>query len=107
MATVASVTKEIVKSAVDKEYIADCGFKTLGEVFHREYGHNGLSDKSCRDYLMGLASVCSIPFMNADILELLYARGVDRVAPRGEQKLIDTYWSACGAHLHKLIRDGE
>lgn len=107
MATVASVTKDVVKQAVDKDYIAECGLSTLGAVFNVEYGHNGLSDKACTDYLMGLANVCPIPFQNAEILELLYSRGVDRVAERGEARLIEQYWHACGAHLHKLIRDGE
>lgn len=107
MATVASVTKDVVKSGIDKDYIAECGFKTLGEVFQREHGHVKLSDQSCTDYLKGLPIACHVPYQDADILNLIYSRGVDRVAPRGEAKLIDTYWNACGAHLHKLIRDGE
>lgn len=107
MATVASVTKEVVKNAIDRDYIRDCGCKTLGEVFNKEYSHAGLNDKACKDYLMGLAGVCPIPFMNSEILELIYSRGVDRVAARGEPQLIERYWEACGAHLHKLIRDGE
>ena len=107
MTTVNEVAIEVVKQAIDLDYVKECGFKTVGETFQKEYGHTGLSDKSCREYLQGLPSVCSVPFYNSDILNLLESKGISRVSSDAQFTLIEQYWTACGHQLHLLIQRGE
>lgn len=104
MTTLAQVCKSVVESNIDHEYIKDCGFTSLKEVYNAEYGYNGASAAVCKDYLQGLPSACTIPFTNHDILELLKKNGISRKTETAEYNLIDSYWETCGKVLHKMIK---
>lgn len=104
MTTVSEVAHKIVKDCIDMEYVKDCGFTTVSEVYRAEYGYNGLTDKTCKDYLQGLPSVCTVPFYNNEILDLLSKNGITRKSESARYHLIEQYWKACGAILHKHIR---
>lgn len=57
-----------------------------------------------KDYLQGLPSVCTVPFWNDEILELLAAQGISRKSEAAKDKLIEDYWLACGYQLWKLVK---
>lgn len=103
MTTLAKIIKAIIVENIDKDYITDCGFDRIGQVYHAEFGnYRGLSQVACKDYLQGLPSVCTIPFYNGEILEVLKARGWD-VDRWDSADLIDRYWLQAGGELFKLI----
>ncbi|MNQ55071.1 hypothetical protein D3C85_691530 [compost metagenome] len=95
MTSMSKVVKAVILNAIDHDYIAECG-GTLEAVYNSEYGYNGLSPKSCMDYLQGLPSVCTIPFYNGEILELLKAQGIERKTEKGQDTLIQKYWEQAG-----------
>lgn len=101
--TLSQVAHKVVEDSIDKDYVNECG-GSLSAIYRSEYGYNGLTDKACKDYLQGLPSVCTVPFYNGEILELLEAEGITRKTEAGQASLIDQYWKACGAALHKMIR---
>ena len=101
--TLSQVAHKVVEDSIDHDYVKECG-GSLSAIYRAEYGYNGLTDKSCKDYLQGLPSVCTVPFYNGEILELLAAEGITRKSEGGKATLIDQYWKACGAVLHKMIR---
>lgn len=104
MSTLAKVCKMVVLEAVDDEYVADNGCELAAVYFH-EYGNfNGTSPKACMDYLQGLPSVCTVPFYNSEILELLAAQGISRKSEPAQDKLIDDYWYACGNAFYNLVK---
>lgn len=108
MNTINAIATHLIKESIDLDYVKECGFKTVGEVFNKEFGHAGLSDKSCREYLQGLPSVCSVPFYNSDILNLLESKDISRRNTSDAQfTQIEQYWDACGHQLHLLIKRGE
>ena len=100
--TLAKVCKAIVTSAIDHDYLLECG--SLSNVYQSEYGYNGTTPKACMDYLQGLPSVCTIPFYNGEILELLAAQGISRKTEDGQANLIDMYWKECGLQFYRLIK---
>lgn len=102
MTTINQVCKAIVTDAIDHDYLLECG--SLSNVYRSEYGYNGLSPKACMDYLQGLPSVCTVPFWNGEILELLAAQGISRKSEAAQAKLIDDYWYACGNALYNLVK---
>ena len=104
MTTIAQAVAEIVKSHIDEQYILDCGFTNLSQVYQAEYGYNGKSPKACMDYLQGLPSVCTIPFCNSEILEILEANGITRKSEQAKANLIDLYWQTAGQVFYKLIK---
>lgn len=101
--TLSQVAHKVVEDSIDKDYVSGCG-GSLSVIYRAEYGYHGLSDKACKDYLQGLPSVCTVPFYNGEILELLEANGITRKTNSGKHSLIEQYWNACGAVLHKMIR---
>lgn len=103
MTTFAKIIKSIVVENIDKDYIKECGFERLGQVYHAEFGnYRGISQQACKDYLQGLPSVCTIPFYNGEILETLKAKGWD--IDRWEaHDLIERYWLQAGGELMKII----
>lgn len=103
MATVHSVAKSVVHVNIDMEYVDECGYKSVAEVYNAEYGHNGITSKACHDYLQGLPSVCTVPFENYKILQLLEAYGITRKTDNGKSALIEQYWQACGYHFYQLV----
>lgn len=103
--TVAQVCKQVVLNSIDRDYIKECGHTTVSAVYKAEYGYNGLSDKSCHDYLQGLPSVCTVPFYNGEILELMEKNGITRKSENARYGLIEKYWRECGKALHKIIRE--
>jgi len=101
--TLAQACKAIVTDAIDHDYLAECG--TLASIYNAEYGsYNGVSPKACKDYLQGLPSVCTVPFWNDEILELLAAQGISRKSEAAKDKLIEDYWLACGYQFYQLVR---
>lgn len=104
MTTIAKAVKSIVTNAIDQSYIVDCGFNTLAQVYNAEYGYNGHIPKACKDYLQGLPSVCTIPFSNHKILELLAEQGITRKTEAGKERLVESYWNEAGFQFWKLIK---
>jgi len=104
MTTISQAVTKIVKSHIDEQYILDCGFTTLAQVYQAEYGYNGKSPKACMDYLQGLPSVCTIPFYNSEILEILEANGITRKSEQAKENLIDQYWATAGQVLYMMIK---
>ncbi len=103
MTTLSQACKAIVTNAIDQDYLEECG--TLEGIYHAEYGSfNGSSPKACKDYLQGLPSVCTVPFYNGKILELLAAQGITRKTEQGNDNLIEAYWIECGNQFYKLIK---
>lgn len=102
MTTISQVCKAIVTDAIDHDYLLECG--SLSNVYQAEYGYNGVSPKACKDYLQGLPSVCTVPFWNGEILELLAKAGITRKSEAAKEKLIDAYWLACGNAFYNLIK---
>lgn len=103
MTTINQVCKQIVTDAIDHDYVAEYD-NNLGNVYRDEYGYNGASPRACRDYLQGLPSVCTIPFYNGEILELLAKHGIVRKSEAAKEKLIDNYWLACGNAFYNMIK---
>lgn len=104
MASFQQVVKQIVIANVDLESYKDYGYNTLREVYDAEYGYNGLKPQTCTDYLQGLPSVCTIPFNNFEILQLLEAAGFTKPTEKGRSGLIDKYWKEAGNQFYKLIK---
>ena len=103
MTTLAQAVKVIVQSSIDQDYLDECG--TLRAVYFSEYGdYNGTNPKACADYLQGLPSVCTIPFYNAEILELLAAQGISRKSEEAQGNLIDKYWQEAGYQFYMLVK---
>lgn len=102
MTTINQICKQIVTDAIDHDYLLESG--SLSNVYRSEYGYNGVSPKACMDYLQGLPSVCTVPFANSDILELLAAQGISRKSEAAQAKLIDDYWYACGNALYNMVK---
>lgn len=104
MATVHSVAKATVHASINMEYIEECEVQNVTGVYMLEYGYRGVvSSKACCDYLQGLPSFCSVPFMNYDILKLLEANGITRETEDGRYSLIEQYWVACGYHFYQIL----
>jgi len=102
MTTLAQAVKVIVQNSLDQDYLDECG--SLQEIYQAEYGYNGTSPKACMDYLQGLPSVCTIPFYNAEILELLSKEGIVRKTEDGQAALIEKYWQEAGYQFYKLVK---
>jgi len=103
MTTLAQAVKVIVQNSIDQDYLDECG--SLQEIYQAEYGnYNGTSRKACMDYLQGLPSVCTIPFYNAEILELLAAHGISRKTEDSQAALIEKYWQQAGYQFYMLIK---
>lgn len=102
MTTINQICKAIVTNAIDHDYLLECG--SLSNVYQAEYGYNGTSPKACKDYLQGLPSVCTVPFWNGEILELLAKAGITRKSEAAKEKLIDDYWLACGNVFYNLVK---
>ena len=96
------LVRQIVISSID---LSGYDGQTLAQVYDAEYGYHGLpTPERCRDYLQGLPSVCTVPFMNADILAILEAEGITKKTEKGRQGLIDLYWLEAGNQLWHLIK---
>ena len=106
MTTLAQACKAIVTDAIDHDYLLECGqLRSVKQVYNAEYGsYNGTTPKACKDYLQGLPSVCTVPFWNDEILELLAAQGISRKSEAVKDKLIEDYWLACGNQFWKLVK---
>lgn len=103
MTTINQICKAIVTDAIDHDYLLECG--SLSNVYRSEYGYNGVSPKACKDYLQGLPSVCTVPFYNGEIYELLSKAGID--IPEDDDKaydLIEAYWQECGKAFYNLVK---
>jgi hypothetical protein len=97
------VCAKVVADSIDWDYVKECG-GSVSAVYRVEFGYNGLSDQSCKDYLQGLPSVCTVPFYNGEILELFERNGITRKTESAQFTLINHYWAACGKALHQHIR---
>lgn len=89
------------------QYVAnETDWCTVRQVYDSEYGYNGVSPQACKDYLQGLPSVCTIPFENHKILELLESEGFTKPTENGRYGLIEKYWKEAGNQFYKLIKRG-
>lgn len=109
MTTLTQVVKTIVENSIDRDYIVECGdpitgAATLASIYEAEYGYNGKSPAACRDYLQGLPSVCTIPFQNYEILEVLATYGISRKSDDDQYNLINAYWETAGQVFYKFIK---
>lgn len=104
MTTISQVAKQTVLANIDNEYIVECGHSTLREVYQAEYGYNGITPQACKDYLQGLPSVCTVPFCNSEILDLLEKNHITSPTKKGREKLIESYWAVIGSEFYNLIR---
>jgi hypothetical protein len=103
MTTLAQGVKVIVQNSINQDYLDECG--SLKSIYFAEYGdYNGTNPKACMDYLQGLPSVCTIPFYNGEILELLAKEGITRKSVAAQSKLIDEYWQQAGYQFYMLIK---
>ena len=98
MKTLNQATKQILNDSLK------VSSEEMREVYNSEYGYNGLSPKTCRDYLQGLPSSCTVPFYNFDIIKTLSSLGIERKTEKGRDNLIDKYWDYVGYQLYKLIK---
>ncbi|MNR06663.1 hypothetical protein D3C85_1227440 [compost metagenome] len=105
MTSMSQVVKAVVLANIDHDYITECG-GTLEAVYNSEYGYNGLTSKACKDYLQGLPSVCTIPFSNFEILELLKAQGIERKTEKAKDTLIQKYWEQAGQEFYRMVKYG-
>lgn len=104
MNTLSKVCKQVVESSINADYVTECG-GSLQKVYMSEYGlWNGCSSKACESYLQGLPSVCTVPFYNGDILDLLAKHGISRKTDTGQADLIDDYWKECGVQFYKIVK---
>lgn len=101
MTTLLQACKQIVKNSIDLECAEG---QSLEEVYLSEYGYNGVSQKACTNYLQGLPSVCTVPFSNFDILQLLATKGIVRKTDNAKIKLVEDYWATCGHAFYQLIK---
>lgn len=106
MTTITEVCKAIVTDAIDHDYLLECG--SLSNVYRSEYGYNGVSPKACMNYLQGLPSVCTVPFYDWQILELLEEVGITVAIEddciEGQDVLIEKYWQECGKAFYNLVK---
>jgi len=79
--------------------------KYFFEVFENEAGWNvervGLQN-AVAEWLSGLPSVISIPFMNWEILELAHNMGTPTHTEKEEDAILNNYWSFMANKLIKL-----
>lgn len=82
----------------------------LKNIFLSEYGWNVSNPRGkslsqiCTDYLQGLPSACTVPFMNCEILVLLDKAGFS--IPEDEDArcdAVDAYWVGVGEAMAELI----
>lgn len=71
--------------------------KEVYNIFKSEYGHEitrqGSEVKAFKEWLQGLPSVLSVPFMNYDILERAETYGTFKLtSTEQEDKYLKTYW---------------
>lgn len=102
MTTINQICKAIVADSLD---FSDQTLTYLAEIYNVEFGNfNGVSPKACTSYLQGLPSVCTVPFYNGEILELLANAGITRKSEAAKEKLINDYWLTCGNAFYNLIK---
>lgn len=100
----------LILESLDLEYLAEqapADAKTdanlMAHVFFTEYGfmvpHRALT-VACTEYLLGLPSACTIPFMNGEIIALLAEAGADVT---DEHAAVENYWQEAGAALAGVI----
>lgn len=107
MTTLAQACKVIVKECISEECKMGqfVELMSLERCYDSEYGsYNGVSPTACTSYLQGLPSVCTVPFYNGEILELLAAQGLSRKTEAGKERLIEAYWNECGYQFWKLVK---
>lgn len=109
MTTLAQAVKTIVENSIDRDYLVECGSHitgaaTLASIYEAEYGYNGKNPAVCMDYLQSLPSVCTIPFENCKILEILATFGISRKSDDAQYNLIASYWEAAGQVFYKMIK---
>lgn len=108
MTTLAQAVTKIVADSIDQDYIAKIEKDeddTLRYIYMAEYGNwNGCTPAACKGYLQGLPTVCTIPFYNGEILELLAAQGIVRKSEAAQANLIDAYWETAGQCFYKLVK---
>lgn len=107
MTTISQVAKQIVADSIDMDYVTECGHTAVAQVYQAEYGYNGVTPQACKDYLQGLPSVCTVPFYNNEIIELLEKNGITRTTDSARYTLVEKYWVACGCALYAIVKRGK
>lgn len=77
----------------------------LADTIHSELGwmlEKQTAFTMAKDWLQGLASACTIPFYNCQIVEWLESKGFI-VTPHNEYKAIDQYWDNAAFALVAMI----
>lgn len=80
----------------------------IKEIFWSEYGYNvgrmGLQN-TCRAYLQGLPSSCSVQYLNGYIDEMLENWGIIKPTMKEETryKKLDEYWNRMAYELSKIV----
>lgn len=80
----------------------------LKNIFLSEYGWNIVNPRGkslsqiCTDYLQGLPSVCTVPFMDYEILQILEKAGAF-IPEDDTYKAVSAYWKGVGEAMAELI----
>lgn len=80
----------------------------LKNIFLSEYGWNVSNPRGkslsqiCTDYLQGLPSACTVPFMNYEILQMLEKAGAF-IPEDDTYKAVSAYWKGVGEAMVELI----
>ena len=67
---------------------------------------NRITVNQCQDWLQGLASACTIPFMNADIVQWwCECTGIDyaSISDRHFDQAVELYWQTAASKLHVML----
>ena len=104
MNKVQKAIKQIIIANVDLSAYEGTGLDNLRQVYDAEFGYNGLTPQACTNYLQGLPSVCTIPFYNGEILEIMKEAGEERATEKGQDGLIAKYWKEAGNQFYHLIK---
>lgn len=80
----------------------------LKNIFLSEYGWNVSNPRGkslsqiCTDYLQGLPSACTVPFMDYEILQMLEKAGAF-IPEDDTYKAVSAYWKGVGEAMAELI----
>ncbi len=74
----------------------------LYKVYCSEYGWQGVATTyTCKMWLMGLPTACTVPFYNSEIIEIGKKIGLDLSSDNKCHKWCDSYWERMGNTLYK------
>lgn len=106
MTTLNQACKAIIENGIDNDYLVECGEgSTLYSVFMEEKGNwAGFTVTSVKYWLQGLPSAVAFPFYNNEILSVLESNGITRKTEKGNDALIDSYWSCLAIQTYLIMQ---